>query len=418
MDTLSHAVAGLAATELILRMLPKESGEEQQGLRRRLLLTSGLLASNFPDLDLVLTPLLPEPLGYLMHHRGHTHTLLYALPQALLLGALILLFWSGARRLLQTSATARRGFGLTLIVGFGLHLAMDYLNSYGLHPFHPFNSDWFYGDMVFILEPWFWVSLGVPLALLIARRRISALVFLTLLALPLYFTIQAYLSWASMAALLALAMVMLALRWRSGPQAKGPLIFGICSILAFVGLQHQSSQQARQAVTLDAQLRDPSSTVLDVALAAFPANPVCWTFTSIEANQQTGQYRLRRGVLSLAPQLLPISNCPPSMSELPPSARAAPMLGITWEEQGSLAQLRQLQQSNCHFDTWMRFARMPSLVGNNASDLRFVRGGSHENFTTLRLREFDDVECSPHVPQWNAPRTDLLRPAPGSPLLP
>jgi sec-independent protein translocase protein TatC len=48
-----------------------------------------VLAGNFPDLDLVLTPLLPAPLGYLLHHRGHTHTVLYALPQMLLLAALM-----------------------------------------------------------------------------------------------------------------------------------------------------------------------------------------------------------------------------------------------------------------------------------------------------------------------------------------
>ena len=52
------------------------------------MLATCALAGNFPDLDLVLTPLLPAPLGYLLHHRGHTHTVLYAFPQAMLLAAL------------------------------------------------------------------------------------------------------------------------------------------------------------------------------------------------------------------------------------------------------------------------------------------------------------------------------------------
>jgi hypothetical protein len=59
--------------------------------------------------------------------------------------------------------------GLAIGMGLALHLAMDYTNSYGLHPWYPFNARWFYGDMVFIVEPLFWVVLGVPLAMLVQR---------------------------------------------------------------------------------------------------------------------------------------------------------------------------------------------------------------------------------------------------------
>ena len=41
---------------------------------RRLFLATGVIASNLPDLDLVYTGIAPAPLGYLLHHRGHTHT--------------------------------------------------------------------------------------------------------------------------------------------------------------------------------------------------------------------------------------------------------------------------------------------------------------------------------------------------------
>ena len=54
----------------------------------RLPLVSRPLSGN-DDLDLVLTALAPAPLGYLLHHRGHTHTLLYVLPQALTLLAAV-----------------------------------------------------------------------------------------------------------------------------------------------------------------------------------------------------------------------------------------------------------------------------------------------------------------------------------------
>ncbi len=109
MDNLTHSLVGLALGELTHRLLPAEPDAPRASTRRRLLLTGAALASNFPDLDLVLTALAPAPLGYLLHHRGHTHTLLYALPQALVLLAALWLCWPAARALLRTSAPARHG---------------------------------------------------------------------------------------------------------------------------------------------------------------------------------------------------------------------------------------------------------------------------------------------------------------------
>lgn len=80
MDNLSHSIIGLAVGELVQRSLALEHDPAAQQQRRRLLLVAGFLASNFPDLDLFLTPLLQRPLGYLLHHRGHTHTLLWVVP--------------------------------------------------------------------------------------------------------------------------------------------------------------------------------------------------------------------------------------------------------------------------------------------------------------------------------------------------
>jgi inner membrane protein len=79
MDNLTHSIIGLAAGELIDRCLPEEPNRERAQARHRLLLVTGALASNFPDIDLALMPFLSRPLGYLLEHRGHTHTLLFAL---------------------------------------------------------------------------------------------------------------------------------------------------------------------------------------------------------------------------------------------------------------------------------------------------------------------------------------------------
>ena len=54
---------GAALAELALRDAPSRA-------ERRLFLATAVIASNFPDLDLLYTGVTPEPLGYLLHHRG------------------------------------------------------------------------------------------------------------------------------------------------------------------------------------------------------------------------------------------------------------------------------------------------------------------------------------------------------------
>jgi inner membrane protein len=103
MDNLTHSVVGLGIGALIDRSVPPEATPDAQRVRARMLLTIGCLASNFPDLDLVLTKVLEAPLGYLLHHRGHTHTLLAALGEVALLLGLVWLLWPSARGLLRAS---------------------------------------------------------------------------------------------------------------------------------------------------------------------------------------------------------------------------------------------------------------------------------------------------------------------------
>ena len=406
MDNLSHTVASLLAGEILHRSLPAEADTGRQDLRRSLMLASCALAGNFPDLDLVLTPLLPAPLGYLLHHRGHTHTVLYAFPQAMLLAALLYLLWPAARRLLRASAPARIGFGLSLALGFGLHLAMDFLNSYGLHPFHPFNSGWVYGDMVFILEPVFWVVFGIPMVMTLRWRPLR---WLLLLAAPLalgLFAWRGFLAWQSLAALLATGLLLAFAGGRERRPAPSLPLAAAMLGLAFVGMQALASGQARATMANELRLRDPKAALLDAAMSPYPANPACWNFAAVESRADTGQYRISRGVLSLAPGAMPVSACPPAFAEqaLPPSRQALVLLS---QRDYSLERLRRLAADDCYLHDWLRFARMPMLDADSASDARFA-STPRGNFTTLPLHETARRGCLAGVPQWGMPRADLL----------
>ena len=407
MDNLTHSLAGLAAGELLHRCLPVEKNQTSQTIRHRLLLISCCLSSNFPDLDLVLTPLLPEPLGYLLHHRGHTHTILYALPQALLICALISLLWPAARRLLKDSRLARVGFVASVGLGLGLHLAMDYLNSYGIHPFHPFDSRWYFGDLIFIVEPLFWVAFGVPLIMLLQKAWLRFALLAALAATLFFFTSKGYLSWPSLVFLLGIGAGLVLISRETKTPRSTALVAAATIGAIFVALQGLAALQGKQILRHVLKQRDMSSQLLDIALTPFPSNPMCWTFVSIEKDENSEHYRLRRGYLSVAPSIFPIHACPAAFRPHASSEIFQGAVDLHEQYVGSIETLRTLQRQNCHVYAWLRFARMPMLTPEEATDVRFSfspRG----NFTTLRFKEFETQPCPTHVPQWESPRKDLL----------
>ena len=403
MDNLTHSLVGLALGELTHRVLRAEPDPARASTRRRLLLVCGALASNFPDLDLVLTPLAPEPLGYLLHHRGHTHTLLYALPQALLLFAALWAFWPRARALLRADGTTRLGLAAAAVLGLLLHLGMDALNVYGIHPFAPFDPRWYYGDMVFIVEPVFWLALGTPLAAHVAAPRWRRLLLGLLLAVPLLFVFTGHLQWGSFVAIAAIWILSQLLTRRRGERAA--LLAGVGLVACFVLLQGAMADMARGELRAALQREDPGARILDLPLSAFPANPLCWGAIAV-SEDGTGGYRIRRGVLSLAPGLNPPASCPPAIA----GVRVAPGtagLAWAWEERGRLASLRALRSGDCRVDAWLRFARAPSLANGTATDVRYGLPGA-PNFSTLPYAAQAGLPCPPGLPRWGYPRADLL----------
>ena len=79
-----------------------------------------------------------------------------------------------ARRLsgsVLPSATSSRELLLLATVSIVSHPILDTLNTYGVRWLMPFDGRWFYGDAVFIVDPWLWLALG--LGVFLSRRRWS-----------------------------------------------------------------------------------------------------------------------------------------------------------------------------------------------------------------------------------------------------
>jgi inner membrane protein len=141
MDNLTHSLTGIALARAGLnRFTP----------RATLLL---LLSANIPDCDIAV--LWRGPLAYLEAHRGYTHSFLL-LP--------LLAFFC----VLLTAAVYRQKLPwtkawLVCCIGVLSHLLLDWTNSYGVRPFIPFSSRWFYLDLNGLYDWTIWIVLAACL---------------------------------------------------------------------------------------------------------------------------------------------------------------------------------------------------------------------------------------------------------------
>lgn len=392
MDNLTHSLLGGALAELTL---PPSAARAT----RRVFFAVGIVASNLPDIDVLYTRITAPPLGYLLHHRGHTHTILGLAVQAVLLAGLSLLV-PAVRRL---DGHARRRLALLGALALATHLGLDSWNSYGVHPFHPLDSRWYYGDAVFIFEPWIWMLLGVAVAASAVRRGSRVLVAGAVTLLPLALTVLGVLSAASFYALVAGG---LAFGWvcrRLSPVARTTAALALDG--AFVALLFGLGAIARMQVRglLATEVRGE---IVDVVLSSLPAEPMCWTAIAVEKDDASGRFVLHRGTLSLAPSVVAPDQCALHRLWRLPS--------VPWSGQTRLARTEPIVESletlrhysrDCRVKAWLQFGRAPFFPGEEVRDLRYETG-PRENFTAMTIRE--GGACPSHVTSWGMPRADLL----------
>jgi inner membrane protein len=154
MDNLCHTLVGAAFGEA--------------GLKARTRFGNPVLmiAANLPDID-VLAFVAETPAVAL--RRGMTHGILAQALLPIALTGLVLLFdrWRPSPRG-ESRARAAPLLLLSYIGGLS-HVGLDWLNNYGVRLLMPYSNRWFYGDSVFIVDPWLWLALGLGVSL--ARRH-------------------------------------------------------------------------------------------------------------------------------------------------------------------------------------------------------------------------------------------------------
>ncbi|MFT4026151.1 MAG: metal-dependent hydrolase [Novosphingobium sp.] len=155
MDNLTHSLIGAVLG--------------QAGLKRKtgLGMPTLVIAANIPDIDGVCMPLGTVSLAM---RRGITHGPIAMLVLPLLLTGIMVWFDRGQARRGKRPADRPPVDPAWLLVlaciGCLSHPLFDWMNSYGIRLLEPFSHRWFYGDALFIVDPWLLAMLiaGVWLA--------------------------------------------------------------------------------------------------------------------------------------------------------------------------------------------------------------------------------------------------------------
>ena len=212
MDPICHTLVGasLAGTRL---------GDRSWGAKATL-----IVAANLPDVDVVA--LAWGQNASMAWRRGWTHGVLALAVAPLLLAWLV--GWWGRRRGRDVGQQVNLRWLVVLsYLGFLTHPALDWLNTYGMRWLMPFDGTWFYGDALYIVDPWMWLIPGAAAFLRFSGSRRAVVlwtVLAALLSVPIFAfqtTISTRLLWT--AVLVAVAVV----RWRGMPSAR--TAHGVCA---------------------------------------------------------------------------------------------------------------------------------------------------------------------------------------------
>jgi inner membrane protein len=153
-DNLCHSLVGMALS--------------RAGLNKRTALATSTLviANNLPDIDVGVFATSTLAMSF---RRGWTHGVLAQATLPIVLTGAMLLY---DRYRKKASPDDRVNAGQILLlsyIGVLLHVFMDFTNSYGVRLLMPFSDRWFYGDALYIVDPWLYLVLGV--GWLLAKRN-------------------------------------------------------------------------------------------------------------------------------------------------------------------------------------------------------------------------------------------------------
>lgn len=226
----------------------------ESGLRHhsRFATAALLIGANLPDIDAV-AQLWGRDVE--MHvRRGMTHGILamFVLPLAL---TAVLWLWSRWRRAAADDGAPPFRPRVILALSFlavWSHPALDWLNTYGVRLLMPFDGRWFYGDTLFIVDPWVWLvaAAGVVLARSRSRGARAGWLLLAALATGLVLGVKGIDTAVQVAWVVGLALVV-AIRWRwSWASTETVTRVGLAALVLHVGVAYGFARLAEDSAAI------------------------------------------------------------------------------------------------------------------------------------------------------------------------
>ncbi len=266
MDPLTHTLTGaLLADTGIARRTP-------------LAATTLILAANLPDVD-ALTYLAGADTALALR-RGWTHGVLAAaLAPVLLAAAIVFVEQRWRRRAAGRVLPAAASFGDLVplaYLGWATHPFLDWLNTYGIRLLMPFDDRWFFGDTLFIIDPWLWLGLGGTVFLGHSRSRRAQLAWASLaIVTTAVFVLGSAGRPGARAAWLTGLLIVIALRSRGALAARSHIYLARGTLIAaglYIAVLFAGSTLARRDV--EAQLTAVGGRDLDIMVGPLPIRPL------------------------------------------------------------------------------------------------------------------------------------------------
>jgi inner membrane protein len=274
MDNLTHSLTGLVIAKAGLERLSPGAA------------TVCVIAANAPDFDALV--LLTGRWPYVQHHRGITHSIVGVLILAVLVPTV---FYVGDFLLAKLRKRPRRiryaGLLLASLIASATHPLMDWTNNYGIRLLLPWSGKWFYGDLVFIIDPLIWIVLGGAGFLLASRTKaqltvwsIMALILtLLILLLPQRREAVPHVAAFRVGWVLILAGLFFARRARLGERfGKSLALAAMAIVLAYwgaLGFAHKRAYGQAQVIA-NAIAAQQGEVLSQVAAMPALADPIHW----------------------------------------------------------------------------------------------------------------------------------------------
>ena len=151
MDTITHGIVGALIGKAFFAGNPppfSPGWTEKPVTPGRVAIISGVIGAIFPDVDVLYARFSHDPLFYLTHHRGITHSLLMLPVYAVVLAGLT--YWIAHR--IDWPAPKYGDLVLLYAVALGSHLFLDLITSYGIMLWSPIDHSRPAWDWVLIID--------------------------------------------------------------------------------------------------------------------------------------------------------------------------------------------------------------------------------------------------------------------------